>query len=173
MSFLDANTGVIRSIGGFTADVTIEEDSSDELEITQHPVEQGADITDHAYKRPARLVVHAGWSDSSAAALGDQNYSAAMYAKLLSLQASRELFDVQTGQRFYTNMLLHSIRKITNRETEFALLVELGLQQVIIVPTQVTNVPPTQYQKTPQKTGATISKGSKTLQSAPNYNPGP
>ena len=37
-----------RSIGPFNATLTIEEVASDDLEITQHPVQQGAAITDHA-----------------------------------------------------------------------------------------------------------------------------
>ena len=39
-----------RSIGGFTADVTIEERHEDSLVVTQHPVETGSSIADHAYK---------------------------------------------------------------------------------------------------------------------------
>lgn len=43
---------------------TIEETHHDELEMTDHPVEQGASITDHAYKRPAEVVIRAAWSNS-------------------------------------------------------------------------------------------------------------
>jgi len=46
-----------RSIGSFIADVTVEEHAEDEVEITQIPVESGAAVTDHAYKRPARLTI--------------------------------------------------------------------------------------------------------------------
>jgi hypothetical protein len=45
-------------------DATIEEVHSDEMEITDHPVEQGTTISDHAFSRPAELIVTAGWSDS-------------------------------------------------------------------------------------------------------------
>lgn len=45
-------------------DATIEEVHTDDLEITEHPVEQGAAISDHAFKRPAEVVITAGWSDS-------------------------------------------------------------------------------------------------------------
>ena len=43
---------VIRSIGGIIPDVTIEEVHTDEIELTQHPVQQGAAITDHKFKKP-------------------------------------------------------------------------------------------------------------------------
>jgi hypothetical protein len=45
-------------------DATIEEVHNDEMEITDHPVEQGTTISDHAFNRPAELIVTAGWSDS-------------------------------------------------------------------------------------------------------------
>lgn len=48
----------------FIPDATIEEVHNDELEITDHPVEQGASISDHAFKRPPDVVITAGWSDS-------------------------------------------------------------------------------------------------------------
>jgi len=44
--------------------VTIEEVHSDEMEITEHPVEQGSTISDHAYARPSEVIITAAWSDS-------------------------------------------------------------------------------------------------------------
>lgn len=44
--------------------VTIEENHRDDMVITEHPIEQGASITDHSYKMPAQLVLHLGWSNS-------------------------------------------------------------------------------------------------------------
>lgn len=53
-----------RSIGSIVATVTIEEKHHDELEITEHPVEQGANIADHAFKRPNELTLRVAWSNS-------------------------------------------------------------------------------------------------------------
>lgn len=47
-----------------TAQATVEERHEDHLIATEHPVEQGAPISDHAYKRPAEVVLHLGWSNS-------------------------------------------------------------------------------------------------------------
>lgn len=46
------------------AQATIREIHNDELEVTEHPVEVGAMISDHAYKRPAELVLEIAWSNS-------------------------------------------------------------------------------------------------------------
>ena len=46
------------------AHATIEERHHDDLEVTDHPVEQGAMISDHAFKRPAEVTLKLGWSNS-------------------------------------------------------------------------------------------------------------
>jgi hypothetical protein len=60
-----AGTAFLRSVGTLIAEVTIKESSTDEMTITQHPVEQGAAITDHVYRNPAMLTVYLGWSASA------------------------------------------------------------------------------------------------------------
>lgn len=44
--------------------MTIEEAHSDEMEITDHPVEQGSVISDHAFARPSEVILTIGWSNS-------------------------------------------------------------------------------------------------------------
>lgn len=56
-----------RNIGSFIANVTIEEQHQDDIQITDHPVEVGASITDHAFRKPSSLVIKAGWSNSPSA----------------------------------------------------------------------------------------------------------
>lgn len=52
-------------IGGIAIPATLEEVSTDLVTVTDHPVESGAEISDHAYYRPAQLVMRCGWSNSS------------------------------------------------------------------------------------------------------------
>lgn len=49
-----------RSIGGVTFDVVVEEQHEDTLEITEHPVEHGANISDHAFMKPASVTIRRG-----------------------------------------------------------------------------------------------------------------
>ncbi len=60
----DPKSGEQRPAKPLVAQVTLEEIHRDELEITEHPVERGAAISDHAYKRPAEVIIRCGWSDS-------------------------------------------------------------------------------------------------------------
>lgn len=130
-----------RSIGGIIPNVIIEEDHTDEMTITQHPVETGADITDHAFKQPAQLTMRCGWSQSGGNTPFVGFFSPSpkdVYDQLLALQATRKPFDVVTGKRSYKNMLLKRISVVTDGESENCLLVDADLQEVILVDTSAT-----------------------------------
>lgn len=171
-----------RNIGGLVANVVVEETHQDDLEITQHPVEKSADITDHAYKLPARCRVRVGYSpagSSQGGAYGDLPDAGdpvplqTRYEDYLQMQEDRELLEVQTGKRFYENMLIRSIQVVTDADTENALMMSIDLQQVILVETQTVTVPPNSVQKQPKSTATKINTGVK--QAAPNppaYNVG-
>lgn len=73
--------------GEIIALVTISEEHNDELEITEHPVEQGAPITDHAYKRPSQLTLNLGWSNSKTSKGYQAARLAEAYASMFSAAA--------------------------------------------------------------------------------------
>lgn len=156
-----------RNIGGFTADVTIAEEHTDELTITEHPVEQGASISDHAYKSPMRVVIRVGYSNSSQGAGGDPGYVTAQYQNFLTLQATRQPFAIVTGKRRYSNMLVQSLAVTTDQTTENALLLTVTCREVIIVATQTATVPPADQHASPQKTAPVTSTGTVQPQPAP------
>lgn len=155
---------VQHSIGGFIADVTVEEDHVDELSITEFPVEQGAAITDNSYKMPAQLRITCGYSNSSIASGGDPNYVNAVYAQFLQLQANRQPFDVFTSKRVYQNMLIRRLHTQTNKDWANAMLLDVEMREIIIATTQTVTVPPASDMKNPQDTAATTSSGSRSLQ---------
>lgn len=57
-----SNANVLRN--GIIAQATLDEVHHDELEITEHPIEMGAPIADHAFKRPAQVIIRCAWSNS-------------------------------------------------------------------------------------------------------------
>lgn len=168
----DLGPGLIRArrrIGDLVADVTVEERHSDRLTITQQPVEKTASITDHAYKEPPTVTIRAGWSASSQSAQGNPNYPADIYKQLLEYQDTVALLDVLTGKRKYENMLLAELEVYTDQDGEYALLAVMTFQKVILVETQVTDVPPNTQQKQPESTGSTVNRG--TQNAKPNAQP--
>lgn len=149
-----------RSIGGIIADVTIEEVHVDESEITNHPVEQGAAITDHAYDQPQRVTIIAGWSNSSLQSLGNPNYVQEVYQSFLALKSARIPFDIITGKRMYSNMLIERIIERTDKNWENAMQLTLECREVILVNTQTVSVPPNNVQSTPSSNGAPQNLGT-------------
>lgn len=77
-----------RKIGTLTAQVTISEAHTDELEITEHPVEQGAVIADHAFKRPAEVTIVCGWSNSPPGNGANALLNAGLGAVVMGLQGA-------------------------------------------------------------------------------------
>jgi hypothetical protein len=190
-----------RSIGDFEAQVVIKERHEDHIEITEHPVERGAVISDHAFIRPAEVTIECGWSNtpsapgllggllgsagavvsavgataSAAISLSDQLQGRArvqeIYERFLTLHKSRELVDVYTGKRVYKNMLIRSVLVETDEKTENSLLVTVVCREVIQAMTQVIDVPANSSHADPASTGSPVNTGTKQLQPAPNYNP--
>ena len=147
-----------RSIGGLFPDVVVEESHEDSLQITEHPVEQGAAINDHAFLKPRTVTIRAGVSD---AVSSGGTPSVDFYDKLRELQQKREPFDIVTGKRKYTNMLLEILSVTTDATTENVLSFSADCREVIIVKTQTASVPPRARHKNPGKTGGVDDKGQK------------
>lgn len=168
MGFLDQPLSLIsiapnRSFGGITAYVTVSENTNDTLTVTKQPVQQGASITDHAYKEPTSFstsILFKNNSILSGISSLTNNGLAKMYQDLLDLQSSRVPFDVITPKRVYHNMLLTVLTQQTDRNTENCLSINASFQEVILVSVATTSVPRLK-QKNPGSTGATQNAGKK------------
>ncbi len=166
------------SIGGIPIQITIEETATDRLRVTKHPVEQGASITDHSYQLPSELIMKCGWSnsmpgaalnaivslfDGGQVALGD--YVSSVYSQLLALQQSRQLFTVQSSIRQYSNMLMTDVTLHRDQKTSQALMVTATLEEIFLVSTLSSTLPPTANQASPQDTSDITNVGTQSLSS--------
>jgi hypothetical protein len=156
-----------RSIGGFPAQVVIEEVERDELTITEHPVEQGAPIADHAFKRPSEVTIRAGWSATEAGDLSADG--GGIYSILLRMQAALQPFNVFTGKRSYKDMLIASLIVETDEKSEFALMATITCRQIILVSTSTTSVSGSSSDAAnhtdPASTGPGVNNGSQQMNS--------
>ena len=153
-----------RRLGEFDGYVIVEEQSTDSLEITQHPVQDGSSITDHAFLLPQELTMRIMYDDA-------QRPLQETYEKLRKLQSDREPFDVITGKRIYRNMLIGALTETTDKETENILYLTMTMQEVIIVQVEVTTVPPRAKQKSPARTSGTSNAGAKSAKAPANNSP--
>lgn len=161
-------------IGTVEIQATLEEIYTDTVQTTEHPVQLGAAITDHAYKRPAEVVIRCGWSNSTLDALlgnakfaqfdgemSASDYVSGVYSQLLALQNARVRFDITTSKRHYTDMLITGLQVTTDQATSNVLMVTATCRQIIIVNTQATTLPPRENQANAASTASTENAGAK------------
>lgn len=146
--------GKHRKIGDIDIEVVISENTSDVLTITKQPVQQGASITDHAYKEPTTLSMRVMFEDNLFVSLSK------VYQDLLDLQESRVPFEVVTPKRLYSSMLISSLGLTTDKQTENTLSISISFQEVLIVNVVTTQVP-REKQRFAGATGATQNAGKK------------
>jgi len=164
------------NIGGIPIQVTIEEIATDTLEVTDHPVELGAQITDHSFKRPSEIIMRCGWSNSSVGAalgaveslfssgsLSGSDFVHSVYSQLIGLQEKRRPFLLVSSMKQYPNMLIRSISLTRDKDTSQALMVTATMREVIIVSTQSATLAPIANQALPASTAEVVNAGPQQL----------
>jgi hypothetical protein len=163
MALLDDTFALImrnkEMIGSIIPDVVVEETYEDRLAITQHPVESGATVSDHAYMQPRTVEMRIGWSDSTGRSVASSRDS---YDALLGLQKEREPFTVFTGKRIFDNMLVAGVTVINDQKTKHAIIAAVRLQEVIIVGVKTGAA----NQANPSKTQGTTNVGQAQAQAS-------
>jgi hypothetical protein len=147
------------NIGGFFFDAIIRTEHTSMLKITEHPVQTGANIVDHAYMEPAMVVMEIGMSDAMDTMVSGQftsryTKSVSAYQTLLDLQQARLPLQVHTRLNLYKNMLIEEITAPDDFKTQFGLRCTVTMKEIFVVEVSTTTV-----SARPQSTGST-SKGS-------------
>lgn len=157
--------GCKTNIGGFFFDAYLRLDHTRKTKITQHPVETGAAITDHAYIEPAELIIEVGMSDACISFIQgqfNQKYTRSVSAidTLWKLQEQRIPMDVLTRLKLYKNMLIEVISVPDDWQTLNGLRATVTLREIIVVGVKTVEMnSKASSSKSPQKTAAT-NKGT-------------
>lgn len=149
-------------------DVIISEAHTDEVTVTQHPVDTGAAISDHAICHPSVVTCVFGWSDSSRAlnsALSGSLMRGMMttkdvYDRLVELKNARQLLRLSTGKRVYPSVLITKLMLTTTVDTESAAVIEITFQEVILAEAKTVSLAAVR-QANPKKTASASSGGSR------------
>lgn len=140
----------------YVFDAVIRVSHEQELRRTQHPVQTGASISDHAYIEPARLILDIGMSDMMDEYSpgmwtgGAASKSVSAYQQMLALQFSRIPLTITTKLRNYANMLIDAISPEETSKTITGLRMRIEFGQIFMA--QVLTIP---NSARPQDTGAT------------------
>lgn len=157
-------------------DVTISEVHDDEVTVTQHPVDTGAAISDHAIVQPASVTCVFGWSDSSRALnsaldgsiLKGMQTSKDVYDRLVELKNQRSLLRLSTGKRKYPSVVITKLKVSTTVDTESAAIIEVTFQEVFLVEAKTVSLAAIR-QKSPRKTASKTSGGSRSAVPVDGY----
>jgi len=136
---------VKTNIGGFFFDAFLREEHTSTLKVTEHPIQTGANVVDHAYIEPARLVMDIGMSDAQESLVIDQfsggyTKSVQAYQTLLKLQKSRLPLKVFTRLNLYQNMVIESLTVNEDYKTLYGLRCTVTLREIMVVEVTTTTV---------------------------------
>lgn len=151
---------VKSNIGGYFFDAVFRTEHQSRLKITQHPVQGGANISDHAYMEPEVVTMEIGMSDANPTPIFQQftssaNKSVSAFEALKLLQESRKPLDVSTRLKQYTNMLIESLVVPDDIKTATGLRASITLRRIIMV-----DVPKVQTSSRPQATNLSAGGSS-------------
>lgn len=153
---------VDSNIGGLFFDAIIHTDTEEQLTITSHPVQTGANISDHAYREPSRVTMEVFMSDVMASRLPGQftdagsglmsgfdvasavkaagSRSVSAYLRLVELQRAKVPFSVYTRLGVYKNMLIENISTPDDANTAHGLRCTVSMREVLMAQVATTKV---------------------------------
>jgi len=104
---------------------------------TQHPLQAGYNIADHAVLQPARVVLEVLMSDTIASYAsgmwsGNPSKSISAFQQMITLMQNRAIITLNTRLQTYFNMLLVNVRAKDDQKSYYGAEMVLTFQQLFI-----------------------------------------
>jgi len=153
--------GIKTDVEGYVFDAFLKLDHERRLTITDHPVEEGASITDHSFVEPKSISIEIGMSDVGDSIIEGQfahrsTRSISAFDTLCKLQAERRPITINTKLAKYENMLIENITSPDDFKTINGLRATVFFREIIIVGADTVTLP-NRTSAAPHKTGNTNS----------------
>jgi len=146
---------VRAKVGLVQFDCSVSETHSDEATVTEHPVEEGTNISDHIRKGPASLelngivtntpIVYLASLQAISPLDGDlapvQDRAELAYAELQQIMKDGRTVEVVTSLRTYQNMALTGMSVTRDATTGQVLNCSLSLREITVAVTQTVKAP--------------------------------
>lgn len=118
-------------------DAVFHETHTSSLRMTEHPVQTGANIVDHAYMMPLKLSLEIGMSDAMQSLVtseweGSYTKSVSAYQTLKTLQSNRLPLLVHTRLNKYENMVIDTITADDTYKTYGGLRATISMTQLLV-----------------------------------------
>lgn len=133
------------NIAGYFFDAVLQENYSRSLTITSHPVETGANISDHAYINPVELTMLIGMSDSMTSVVDGQfsdgkSRSQSAFQVLAALQEQRIPLKVMTQLGSFNNILVETIAVPKDYTNKYNLKATVTLKEVFVASVKTVKI---------------------------------
>lgn len=134
-----------NSVAGYFFDAILKVEHTTRVRATEHPIQTGANVTDHAYMEPAHVVMDIGMSDAMDSVVSGQfssgeTKSIGAYKKLLELQKKRETVKLVTRLNSYDNMLIETVHAPDDAKTYYGLRCTVFFREIMIATVDETKV---------------------------------
>ena len=128
----------------YVFDGVLQLDHAQEMVLTAHPVQSGANISDHAFIKPARVSMDILMSDAMDSYTagqwsGAQSKSVNCYQTMLGLEQARTLCIVTTRLNTYYDMVISSINTRDDNKTKHGLRATITFQQIFMAQVTTSN----------------------------------
>jgi len=157
MSVFDNNVNLLfgksgqKEIGGVVIDAFVSEKHSMYASVSQYPVEEGYNISDHVTQGPDGLSISAVVGPQPVKILGGvltltslKNQAYQVYEALLVLKELGEPIEVVTGLKVYNNMIIDGMNITRTKDNGQSLEFDMTFSQITIVKSQTTTIPASQ-----------------------------
>ncbi len=124
----------------FTFDAVLRESSSDTGELTEYPVEDGADRADHFRLKPVEVSLTAMLTNTPLHESATQGRERRLHESLLALFRTGEPMTLVTAVRTYHNMVILGV-STPRQGPQQALVVEIELRQLLTSITETVQLP--------------------------------
>ena len=160
-------------IDGFVLDVMVSEEHSFDSMVTRHPVEKGADVTDHIRDEPITVRVEGLVTDTPIGTMtsvrGPNDLpSDDAFNRLLAIRAAKRPVTIETSLRRYENMGLERFSVPKDKDTGDALRFSAFFVQLELVTNERTTV-----RVSIPRGQRKVNRGNKAAEPAPDVAPSP
>jgi hypothetical protein len=166
----DAGSGQAAERIGYFFDAFLKESHTGSVRITDHPVQGGASISDHAYNLPDKLTIEIFVSDVMDVLVKNQfseytTKSVSAYEVLRELKEARQPLEINTRLRIYEDMIIENMFITDDYKSRNSLRCSVSFRQIIMasVSTEIVVLKRKQQAVQENKGGDTSSGGPSVL----------
>lgn len=133
------------NIGGWFFDAYLKMTHTSRLTITDHPVQTGAALTDHAFLQPRELSIEVGMSNVATSFVpgqfsGGYSRSVTAFQVLKDLQALRVPIQVHTRLGLYQNMLIEVLSAPDDHTTLDGLRATVTFREILVAQVKTVQI---------------------------------